>query len=83
MAHSPAIIAVMISRHMEPGGGSEEREGGGTPGPSADLTNKSEPRQLLPPPSTPLKIWSRDLGVARCQKSLHLKGLKPFLHLGH
>ena len=89
MAHSPAITAVMIGRHMEPGGGSEEserereREVGGTPGPSAELANKSEPGQLLSPQSTPLKIWNRDLGLARCQNPLHLKGLKLFLHLGH
>ena len=53
MAHSLAIIAVMFGRHMIPGGGSEEkereREVGGTPGPSAELTNKSEPGQLLSP----------------------------------
>lgn len=57
----------------------------GTPGPSAELANKSEPRQLLSPQSTPLKLsGTRDLGVARCQKKpLHFKGLKGFIHSGH
>lgn len=70
MVHSLAIIAVMIGRHMEPGGWVEERERDreGEAWSLIELTNKSEPRQLLSPQSTLLKIWNRDLGVARCQK---------------
>ncbi|KAK5904299.1 hypothetical protein CesoFtcFv8_005877 [Champsocephalus esox] len=47
MVHSPAIIVVMIGRHMEPGGGSEEGQGqGGGLSLSAALQQKRA-RQLL------------------------------------
>lgn len=83
MAHSSAIIAVMIGLHMEPGGGSEERERGGDAWSlSAAHQQKRAETAALSTVHTIKDLEQGSVG-GEVPKLLHLKGLKLFLHLGH
>lgn len=84
MAHSPAIIAVMIGLHMEPGGGVEEREKerGGRLVPHRAHQQKRAETAALSTVHT-IKDLEQGSGGGEVPKTLHFKGLKVFLHLGH
>lgn len=70
MFPSRTVVAVMIGRHMERGGGS------GRAGDAGALGNKSEQSQLLSRPSSPLRLCHKDLGVETPQfNPLHFKAL--------
>lgn len=84
MAHSPDIIAVMIGRHMEPGGWSEEmgRGGGGSWSLSGAHQQKRAETAALATVHTIKDLEQGSVG-GEVPKPLYLKGLKLFLHLGH